>query len=131
MDHGKHVVRDKKQYIAYTSTLYSKPVEITHYWPIGSAVNSWIGCNLEDLETDFEVRACNGGNFRSPGGWLFSLKDGGKTKPDFSEQVNLLPPKTKMQTEYRDGSWYKILRSGKRIKAEGRRDEKSRCRLSS
>ena len=131
MDTFCHVVRDKKQYIAYTTKNWSDPIETTCYWPICQAVNSWRGFHLEDLETDFTVKSDVGGVFRSPGGWLFILLDGGKTKPDFSEQVNLLPPKTKMQTEYRDGSWYKILKSGKRIKAEGRRDEKSRCRLSS
>jgi len=126
MSKFRHVVRDGKQYVAYTNTHSSTPVEVTRYWPVGSTMRSGgMFRPLEDLETDFEVRV-DGGNFRSAGGWLIVLKDGGKTKPDFSEERDIHPPKTKLKTEYRDGFWYKIMNSGKRVKAEGRRDEKVR-----
>lgn len=127
----RYVVRDGKQYVAYTDTNWSTPVEITRYWPVGSVMRSGgMFRPLEDIETDFEVRA-DGANFRSAGGWLILLKDGGKTRPDFAEERDLLPPKTKLQTEYRDGAWYKILKSGKKVQAEGIRDEKGSGRRGS
>lgn len=132
MQKARHVVRDKKQYIAYMSTMDQEPLEVTHFWPIRSAIRSGgLFVPAEDLDTEFSVQSCIGGRFRSHGGWLFILQDEGKTMPAWSEEVNILPPKTKLKTEYRDGSWYKILPSGKRVKAEGIRDEKNRRAISS
>lgn len=113
--------REHQAYVVYTDRLLSNPIRVTLWWPIGHVFKSdYMTIPLEDLDGEFDLEDLGAGSqgmFRSPNGWIVTLKDGGKTLPDFRDEVVIEPPKTK-RTRYHDGAWWIVKKSGKEVKGE-------------
>lgn len=105
--------REGKLYVRYEFTVSTRPLRRRLWWPIGSwagdprtydrtPIDELIGKPLRDCFTFKD-------QFRG-GGWIFILRDGATTQPEFAEAEPVPPPKTKLPVEWRFGRWEKLTK---------------------
>jgi hypothetical protein len=108
-----HKFINGKHYIEYADNCFDVPIRYTLLWPVGWIQNLG-GLRLEDVESEFLVTSDFAGGFRSAGGWLCILRDGGKTLAERKTEEPIPAPKTRLKTEYKEGAWHKIHKNGRR-----------------
>jgi hypothetical protein len=102
--------------VAYADSLYSEPIFVTHYWPIGEPAQSalcddYIGAQAWDAglgayyAKQRDAKPFCGVSIYCP------LRDGGQTQPIHTTKKTLPAPKTRCKTKYWHGCWYKFLKA--------------------
>ena len=116
MRHRLDWTRDKKGVgwlcIVYTDSLWSKPEEVSHWWPCWPATQreaqeNWgAPCEAQDGGSGlgvFNLPSLFPGAYGA--GRSVRLKDGESTQPIRTDTKPLPPPKTRVETRYRNGRW--------------------------
>lgn len=98
--------------VVYSSNLWSKPTRVSHWWPVVTATAREA---QEQYNAPMPVRDAGQGIFngKNPfGQWIsFHLKDGGKTQPIRTDTADVPPPKTRVETKYESGQWWRYLKA--------------------
>jgi hypothetical protein len=114
------VVRGQRVYVVHESSDHSKPILFRDHWPTIHSVH--------ELPTDWETRykslESQGGGSAGYTFWYegngfgnymsIVLMFGGQTESIKRDVLEILPPKTKQETRYRDGRWQRYRKSDKR-----------------
>lgn len=102
--------------VIYSDTEWSNPIRVRHWWPsVRMSVNEMRDRGFE-IGKPLETRSVGNGSFYFSRGLGMGfedirLRDGGKTKPIHTEREEIPPPKTRVETRYRNGGWEKYLKS--------------------
>jgi len=114
------VVRGRRVYVVHESSDQSKPILFRDHWPTLHFVH--------DLPDEWEIRYKSLESQGSgSGGYTFWYNNNGfsnymtivlmfrgQTESIKRDVLEILPPKTKQETRYRDGRWQRYLKSDKR-----------------
>ncbi len=106
--------------VAYSAPLQDRPVMLTNYWPVGVRVVSFERNYGSWQDGELTPDYLGAGEFllRPRERWqpalTIRLKDGGKTQPVYTLELNYDCPRVRKgtETEYRNGRWYKLLKRG-------------------
>ena len=114
-------VFDGALHIRCEQAAYSTPELVSCYWPVAGRprdVADYLGCEIDQLPAckvtqsrpgEYYARNPNTGG---PVGVHLPLTHGGATKSVKATSRPYSPPKTRVEVEYRDGHWWKNLKSG-------------------
>ena len=121
MDQFYLAERDGWVYIRWVMIDYQQPRRITHWMPVGlrlAGLAQWFQSDeaaQARIGTELTRVPHRSDQFKDGGGLTFGLESGGETRPTFTQEEAIPPPKQRgkvLPVEWRRGAWFKLTSKG-------------------
>jgi len=101
-------------YIVDEIVMMDKPEKSVSWWPLGWRAYQYKRDYGEDRIGQKMYPSSNRGNGKYMGedGLMYTLVNGGQTVATYTETVAIPAPKTKLDTRWSNGRWYKRMSKG-------------------